>query len=826
MTRDSLATLRPYCRWLPIAGALLLVAPTLGSALYLDDWIYLTGARLLTEIPPGEWHTVELPFQGQSVPAHAATHPHGAWAWLVPLLWASGDRQPDNLLQLGSLAWLVLLLAGATLYARRDSAGRVAWLLLAVPPVLLLSHRLMPDLPFTALGALALACLALGHRARTPRGRWLAAGGLALCLAGGWLIAYQALALLAVCGVVVAFSPQVQRRPLAVAVTAATALFVAGQLVSWTLLGRPHLLIAGEWFSGSMDTSMFSPGVRLWTLLGYLGAFGAPALGVAVVRCRGWVAWSLPVVGVLGAATAFVAGWSGHTAVDLFRPWLLLWVGAGTAQLWLLVLATWRAVLALDHLRIAAAGWGLAGFIGAWWLLPVPLARYLLPVHLAVALIAVCWRPTVAAGTAQYRGFNAVAWAGVILWILLGFGISLSDAARADATASMVQELHGDPSRSAFVGESGFRVAAERRGMSYLVADDPAPEALWLHSDVAEVPPHRVEPSLSGRLGQPAEAASVYRSWVSVVDWSGGADFYYPWPGSLPFTFPLTGRVTAVTYPVARPLAPEVDRALACLEQHQGADGHWPTYVWWDDTQGWERVHSVFTTAEVVVGLAQLPPHPRVEALAARGLAALQADGDDEGVWRFYGRVDRIPERPGLAWEITPDADDTARVVLALRSWGWRVDERSYRALADQVREDGSVSTWFHPPERQLLTDTNRVDPVVAAAVARALEDTAHEEQRESVLAYLRAKIKGGGLDETTYYQGAGRIAYEISLALGTATAAGPVDGWPTGEQQDNGCWPRQPTFYGATEAGRPAYGSDAEPTVAGLLGLRDRGDP
>ena len=820
MTGQSWTPPSSIRRWLPLAAAVLLVAPTLGSALFLDDWIYLTGARLLTEIPPAQWHTVELSFLGQTVPAHAATHPYGAWAWLVPLLWAAGGSDADFVLQMGSLAWLLLLLVSAILYVRREAMGGVAWLLLAVPSVLLLAHRLMPDLPFTALGAGALACTALAFRARTPRGRWLAAGGLALCLTAAWLMAYQALALLVVCMIAVWFSPQAQRRQLGVAVAVPTALFAVGQLYSWWLLGRPHLFIAGEWFSGSMDTSMFSPGMRLWTLLGYLGAFGAPALGVALVRCRGWMAWSLPLAVVVGAGMAILLGWGGNTAAVQFRPWLMLAVGAGVAQLWLLAVAAWRATIAMDHLRLMAAGWGLAAFVGSWWLLPVPLARYLLPVHLVVALLAVSWPLQQSRLRPIDRCFVVVAWAGVGLWILLGFGISLSDAARADATERMVEALPGEASLSVVVGESGFRIAAERRGMSYLVVDDAATDARWLHSDVAAVPAQRVDPTLLARLGPPVEAAAVYRSWVSVIDWSAGADFYYPWPGSLPFTFPAVDRVTAISYPVAPPLSMEAEAALACLEHQQKPDGHWPTYVRWQEQGGWEEVHSVFTTAEVLIGLAQLPPHPRIEAMAARGLAALEADRDDNGIWRFYGRVDRLGERPGIAWEITPDADDTARAVLALRAWGRRVDDQTYRALAAQILADGSVNTWFHPPERQLLTDTNRVDPVVAAAVVRALEDTLYDEQRDRALAYIRAIPIGEELGETTYYQGAPRIAHEISLALGTTTATRPVEDWPQGGQGESGCWPRQPTFYGAREAGRPAYGSDAEPTVAGLVGL------
>jgi len=803
--------------WLPLAAATGLALPFLGSALFLDDWIYLTGARLMLEQPLAELHRLELPFLGEVVPAHAATHALGAWAWLVPLVAAGGGSSPAWLLQIGSLLWLLALLAAAGPVAREHGGSPTwaRWLLLACPPFLLLAHRIMPDLPYTSLGALALASVAIAIHHERPGVRWLAAAGAAAALSAAWLVAYQALALAAALALALPWIARGRRAPLVLAVSLTGALFAAGQAYSALVLGDPHLAIAGRWFSGSLDTSGFTAGFRLWAYLGYLGAFGAPALLLAIARAgvreRGVLA--ALATGAVAGALALTTGWTGGT--DGPGLPIALAVAAGAAQVALLVVAALRAMLRRRPLLLVATGWGLGTFVGGWWLLPAPLARYLLPVHVAVALVAATWprAPVRSPPGLVPSAARGLAVATLAVWLALALGIAASDAARADATARLVERLPLPEGGGHFVGESGFRLTAEARGMAYVSRYDLAPTARLLHADVGQVNGDRLPPALVARLGEPAGTRETYRAAVSAVDWARGADFYFPFAGAVPFAFPGTGQVIAETYPVEPPLPDPVDRALACLASGRRAGGTWPTFVRWEADGEWTEVHSVFTTAEVLTALGQLPRHPAVTRLAGAALDALEADRNDDGSWSFYGRADRVDEREGRAWSITPDADDTARAVLALRAWDRPVDERSLTLLAGQVEADGTVHTWLAPPDRQKRTDSNRPDPVVAAAVARALAGTEHDDLAGTIRDHLGDLPGEDTPGETTYYRGAGRIGRELALAAGEAG-----DGWPDPEQGEDGCWPLQPTFFGATEAGQPAYGSVAEPTAVGAL--------
>ena len=139
-------------------------------------------------------------------------------------------------------------------------------------------------------------------------------------------------------------------------------------------------------------------------------------------------------------------------------------------------------------------------------------------------------------------------------------------------------------------------------------------------------------------------------------------------------------------------------------------------------------------------------------------------------------------------------------------------------ALASMVSPDGVVATWFAPPHQQKLTDSNRPDPVVAAVVARVLQDAGRDAEVERIRDHLTTVIREGAPLETTYYMGATVIGHEIDLALGRAAPGDPPPGWPADEPGADGCWSLQPTFFGAAEAGRPAYGSVAEPTATGAV--------
>jgi len=810
--------MRRIAPWLPLGATVLCALPALGSALFLDDWIYLTGAELMLERPAAELHRIELAFLGEVVPAHAATHALGAWAWLVPLVALGGDGASPTLLQIGSLGWFVLLCAAAGHVARTagGSSAAARWLLLATPPLLLLTHRIMPDLPFTSLGIAALAAAAVAVGSDRAGTRWAAAAALAALLSASWLVAYQALALLAVVAVALPWLPRGRRTPVVLATAFAAALFVAGQVYSALLLGQPHLAIAGEWFSGSIDTSEFTAGFRLWAYLGYLGAFGAPSLLVAATRARVADPALAPTasVAVLAGVACLATGWTAGTGSHGLL--VALAVASGAGQLALLATVAVRAAVQRAPIPLMVAGWGLATAVGGWWLLPAPLARYLLPVHVAVAVAAATWPRREADGSPGLvpRAAWVLSTLSLAVWLLLSVGISRSDAARADATERLVQRLPLPAGGGHFVGESGFRIAAETRGMTYVSRYDPIPSATVLHADVGQATEGRLHPTLFSRLGPAVEGTETYAAPVTAVDWDGGADFYFPFTGALPFTFPGDGTVHATSYALTPALTDSADRALSCLAAGRRQGGTWPTSVRWSPDGEWVEVHSVFTTAEVLTALAALPRQPPVVRLAEPALDALEADRNDDGSWSFYGRPDRVGDRPDRAWEITPDADDTARAALALRAWGRPVADETYDLLAGQVEADGTVRTWLAPTEAQVRTDSDTPDPVVAAAVARALEGTSHGALAERIRSYLRGIAAAGVPESTTYYEGRARISREIQLALGESPAE-DLD-WPIGAQREDGCWPLQPTFFGAPEAGRPAYGSVAEPTAVG----------
>ncbi len=430
-----------------------LALPFLGKPVHLDDANFLRlaqGARLDAWRP----HAVRINWQGQEQAAFdVLSNPPGIAWWLAPVL-----DQPVWVLHLWMLPWLVLLVAGAWMLARRfgggeDRAAAGALLLAGGPLALLATQSLMPDLPL-----LACALAGLGGLVLAPTGGLARRWPWALLLGCAALFRYSGLALLPL--VVLWALLHRERRGALILGVAAAAPISALLLHDALAYGQLHLL-AMQGFQAAEGVGARAGLRRLIALVAMLG--GA---GVLPILC-----WARPKAAAVGGALGLVLGLTG------------VWLSeqGGVAALGTLLAAT-------------AGGASLGGAAGqsdrdALWLqawlfgglvfllqLRFAAARYWLPFFAPAVLIPLRLAP---------RGLLRGA---ALLSTVLGLFLAAADQdlARAQArlAASVLDRASGET--GIFAGHWGFQHHLEAAGWVALEEDAPIPaETLFAVSAVA-----------------------------------------------------------------------------------------------------------------------------------------------------------------------------------------------------------------------------------------------------------------------------------------------------------------------------------------------------
>lgn len=137
-----------------------------------------------------------------------------------------------------------------------------------------------------------------------------------------------------------------------------------------------------------------------------------------------------------------------------------------------------------------------------------------------------------------------------------------------------------------------------------------------------------------------------------------------------------------------------IARALAFVVARQPASGLFPTLASPDPgLTGAAPVESVYLTTYIVHALAQArvdsedTDAARAGALRAAARALVDR-GEPGGIWRFFGPRAAQP---------TPDFDDTACALVALRQCGAPVDSAIDRLLAQCTFPGGGYGTWIDP---------------------------------------------------------------------------------------------------------------------------------
>lgn len=520
----------------------LLGAPFVGRAYFVDDHYHLLMARGLLEHPLRPYDFV----------ADDAGPAHRGWErgqpprmvnppvhhYLLALLWKLTGGH------LALVRFLSLFLSGISavcLYflARRFVVppGPAVALSALTPALWLSSYALLIDTTLLLFFLGGLLCWIEGLHRRS--GGALGAAGVLMGLA--FLTKYTALFLLPLAFLYWAMDPEFRRRPKALSAFLIPLAFYGGWSVwNWATYGADHFTESSKRVAQSFS---FSHLLVFLTFLG--GVFVLPLSAWGAVRGRGL--WG--VGGLSAAAVLFLAGpWGGFSLGQAFL--LVLLAGGGVLFLWEATRTALRSPFPGDRFLWV---WLLVGAVQMAGVMQWVAARYFLTLLPPVVFLALRrWE-------GLYRGFPVlrtrrfVQWAGIVGG--LGLGLAVGDGLQAETFRWVLRDVTRDrwlqraPAgfvlADSFTGsmltEAGWRPAFESTEMP--------PGALLLRSEVM-MPRWWFRPR-----GLTPVAVYEYPSrWpLRVMDNRGSAGFYASAWGALPFALTRGPLDRYVLYQVTPP---------------------------------------------------------------------------------------------------------------------------------------------------------------------------------------------------------------------------------------------------------------------------------
>lgn len=530
MIRWSKRILRLPTPALLALGTVLLLAPFLGKAVHIDDYLFIRAAQQILAHPLDPFGTA-VNWYGVTMPLEDVTQNPPAVGYYLAVV-AGVFGWSEGVLHAAFLLPAVAAVLGSYVLARRfcGHPAAAAVIVLVSPVFWLSATTLMSDIPMLALWVWALECWLRGLD--TGRHRWLAAAAVLVVLAA--LTKYFAIALV----------------PLLAAATVASERRVGAKLL-WLLLpvaalgayemvtrqayGHGLLAAAGE-YGLSRHGELAR---RTVATLGFTGGCLLSAILCALRLC------SLRQLALLGLATAaavlllvfYYPILPDHIGPVGSKHWLAggqlgLFV-AGGAMLLVLGIADLRAARNREALLLALWLAGTLFFtIAVNWTVN---GRSILPLAPAAAFLVV--RRLDAAGLLAGAGSL---WRKV--WPLLPAGLLAAVVVQADthfagtcrtAAAILHEHLGGRPGAVWFQGHWGFQYYMEAGGAKAVDFDAPA----LAPGDLLVTPPDNTNirhvPSAyfvsAGSIEIPAFPL------VSTMQMDAGAGFYSSGWGPLPF---------------------------------------------------------------------------------------------------------------------------------------------------------------------------------------------------------------------------------------------------------------------------------------------------
>jgi 4-amino-4-deoxy-L-arabinose transferase-like glycosyltransferase len=506
------------------AVSLLIVLPFLNQAFYIDDFIYLDAAVLYNQFG-FESFRGQSDQEGFMLPNYYLTHPL-VWPWFIAAFIKLFNTTGETALHLMAGINVVITGFSSILICKRlfRESFITTVLFLLMPAVMLLSHVIMTDIPTLAFFLLALALHIEGIMRNSKL--LLIAAGISAAVSGG--ISYQALFLIFL---LVFYNLQRREKRFIsyVPVIIPSAAFFFWFFYTWSEFGIPHPFVSFMW--GDFITRNLLDDFAI-KLTANINAIGAAAVFPLFILAAYWfsrfrkfvlisVVFSFPVMFLYAAEFSV-----------LQKTLFIIYFSSGLFSLLRMIIFLKDSLQEKDKNNIFLAVWFITFTAAIIFLMPLGVARYLLPGLLPFVIVTI----NDLRNLFPAARYGLIISACVLSTALWGMICSVADYKTADTYRAFSKEISTKyKGERIWFSSDGLQWYMERENYKPLLYGDRRPQKGDLVATSTELWPFYVN-----EVMERTELLEkiVYDSWLPVrtMNQASYAGFHDHYSGLLPFS--------------------------------------------------------------------------------------------------------------------------------------------------------------------------------------------------------------------------------------------------------------------------------------------------
>jgi|GEM_PF-6153333 len=502
-----------------------IVLPFINQAYYIDDFIYLSAAIQYNESGFDSFRGMSDQ-EGFVVPNYYLTHPL-LWPWFLSLFIKIFNTTNEAVLHLLPLVHLIITGISSLIIAKRFSNKPLTAtiLFLILPAVMLLSHVLMTDLPTAAYFLLAIALHIEGLN-KSKNILFLCAGITASISCG---ISYQALMIIPI---ILFYNILNKEKKFSAYLTIVIPFitFAAWFIYTWIEFGIPHPLVSFQW--GDVVLRSLTAGF-LPKLIANINVLGATTIFPAVillVYSLNQTFRKLAIVSLIISLPSVFIFASRYSIVQ--KVLFVIYFSAGLLIILRFIKFFFDSIRTKEKQNIFLSVWFLAFYFAIVLLMPIGVARYLLPSFLPLIILFI----KDAEKIFKHEKLKPALTFSIIITAVWGLLCSISDYHLADIYRNITKEIKSTYSdRNIWFSSDSFQWYMKQEGYKPVLYNDNSPAIGDIIVMSTELWPYYV-PDVMERAKEinRIEFNSAYP--IRTMNQASNAGFHDHLQGVLPFT--------------------------------------------------------------------------------------------------------------------------------------------------------------------------------------------------------------------------------------------------------------------------------------------------